>query len=178
MHTVDLCRARNADISCTSQPRQWHKARGKKIYGQPVSSVVVAKAKVNRKRKPIMSSFIHNKYVFFSYSHILQQHCQSHCSECIPVHCVTSKTILTCECICYRKELGTGVYNLLREMSDAPISYITDASAPEVKVGGWKYAVGCGLSHQNISCWHLPPGLPVPRNHPFSGPDVVLWKTV
>ncbi|MEQ2309338.1 hypothetical protein AMECASPLE_037641 [Ameca splendens] len=60
MHTVDLCRARNADISSTSQHQQWHKARGKKIYGQPVSSVVVAKAKVNRKRKPIMSSFIHN----------------------------------------------------------------------------------------------------------------------
>ncbi|MED6249298.1 hypothetical protein ATANTOWER_012103 [Ataeniobius toweri] len=107
MHTVDMCRARNADMSCTSQHQRWHKARGKKNYGQPVSSVVVAKAKVNRKRKPIMSSFFHNK-----------------------------------------KELGTGVYNLLREMSEAPISYITDASAPEVKVGGWKYAVECGLSHQ------------------------------
>ncbi|CAL8392808.1 unnamed protein product [Arctogadus glacialis] len=96
------------DISSTSQPQQWHKARGKKITGQPVSSVVVAKAKVNRKRKPIMSSYIHNK-----------------------------------------KELGTAVYGLLREMSDAPISYIADETAPEVEVGGRKYAVGCGLSHQS-----------------------------
>lgn len=47
-----------------------------------------------------------------------------------------------------RKELGTGVYGLLREMSDAPISYIADETAPEVEVGGRKYAVGCSLSNQ------------------------------
>jgi len=63
MHTLVLCRARSDDISSTSQPQQWHKARGKKMIGQPVSSVVAAKAKVNRKRKPIMSSYTHNKYV-------------------------------------------------------------------------------------------------------------------
>ena len=40
------------------------------------------------------------------------------------------------------------MYGLLREMSDAPISYIADETAPEVEVGGRKYAVGCGLSHQ------------------------------
>ncbi|CAL8240816.1 unnamed protein product [Gadus morhua 'NCC'] len=65
MYTLDLCRARHNDIS-TSQPQQWHKARGKKITGQPVSSVVVAKAKVNRKRKPIMSSYIHNNCHLFA----------------------------------------------------------------------------------------------------------------
>ena len=37
---------------------------------------------------------------------------------------------------------------LLREMSDALISYIADETAPEVEVGGRKYAVGCSLSHQ------------------------------
>ncbi|KAM3871200.1 T-cell receptor beta-1 chain C region [Diretmus argenteus] len=54
------CTAGSDDIYSKSQPQQWHKARAKKITGQPVSSVVVAKANVNRKRKPIMSSYIHN----------------------------------------------------------------------------------------------------------------------
>lgn len=65
MHTLDLCRARNEEIPSTSLPQQWHKPRGKKITGQPVSKVVVAKAKINRKRKPIMSSYIHEKYVLY-----------------------------------------------------------------------------------------------------------------
>ena len=47
-----------------------------------------------------------------------------------------------------RKVLGTGIYGLLREKSNAPISYIVDENAPEVEVGGKKYAVGCGLSQQ------------------------------
>ncbi|CAL8269586.1 unnamed protein product [Gadus morhua 'NCC'] len=29
MYTLDLCRARHNDISSTSQPQQWHKARPK-----------------------------------------------------------------------------------------------------------------------------------------------------
>ncbi|MED6234188.1 hypothetical protein ATANTOWER_024108 [Ataeniobius toweri] len=77
----------------------------------------------------------------------------------------TLKTILTSKCICYRKELGTGVYGLMREMSDAPISYTTDASAPEVKVGGWKY-VGCSLSHQLPLISQIDPGAA-----PVSQPD-------
>ncbi|CAM4303128.1 unnamed protein product [Leuciscus chuanchicus] len=120
MHTLDLCRARSEDISSTSQPQQWHKARGKKITGQPMSSVVAAKAKVNRKRKPIMSSYVHNK-----------------------------------------KELGTGVHGLLREMTDAPISYIADEAAPEIEIEGRKYALGCGLSHQ-CSDMTAPPQAPFP----------------
>ena len=47
-----------------------------------------------------------------------------------------------------RKVQGTGKYGLLREMSDTPISYIVDENAPEVEVGGKKYAVRCGLSQQ------------------------------
>lgn len=56
-------------------------------------------------------------------------------------------TILT-SMYCYRKELGTGVHGLLREMTDATISYIADEAAPEIEIEGRKYALGCGLSHQ------------------------------
>lgn len=51
-------------------------------------------------------------------------------------------------CFYYRKVLGTDIYDLLREMTDAPISYIVDRAAPMVEVGGKKYAIGSGLSHQ------------------------------
>lgn len=44
-----------------ASPSSGTKPGVKKITGQPVSSVVVAKAKVNRKREPIMSSYVHNK---------------------------------------------------------------------------------------------------------------------
>ncbi|CAM4608863.1 unnamed protein product [Leuciscus chuanchicus] len=103
-----------------ASPSNGTKPGVKKITGQPVSSVVAAKAKVNRKRKPIMSSYVHNK-----------------------------------------KELGTGVHGLLREMTDAPISYIADEAAPEIEIEGRKYALGCGLSHQ-CSDMTAPPQAPFP----------------
>ncbi|MED6267563.1 hypothetical protein CHARACLAT_013562 [Characodon lateralis] len=58
-------------------------------------------------------------------------------------------------------------------MSDAPISYITDASAPEVKVGGWKYAVGCGLSHQLPLISQIGPGA-APVSQPDDFPNFPL----
>ncbi|KAK0151419.1 hypothetical protein N1851_007284 [Merluccius polli] len=68
MYTLDLERARNPrkDESSTSQPQQWHRARGKKISGQPVFNLVVAKAKVSRKRKPVVCNYTHNNCHFFS----------------------------------------------------------------------------------------------------------------
>lgn len=47
-----------------------------------------------------------------------------------------------------RKALGAGVYDLLKGMADAPISYLAAENTPEVEVGGRTYALGCGLSHQ------------------------------
>ncbi|KAI9522054.1 hypothetical protein NQZ68_040170 [Dissostichus eleginoides] len=44
--------------------------------------------------------------------------------------------------------LGTNKYKLMKEMTDAPISYLAAEDTPEVEVCGKTYAVGCGLSHQ------------------------------
>ncbi|KAJ4933092.1 hypothetical protein JOQ06_029929, partial [Pogonophryne albipinna] len=62
MYSLDISRAQNEDTaSCTSRPQQWHKPRGKKVAGQPISSAVVAKAKLNRKRRPVVPTYTPNR---------------------------------------------------------------------------------------------------------------------
>ncbi|KAK0134418.1 hypothetical protein N1851_007030 [Merluccius polli] len=58
VYALDLAitKARDAEpctSSCTSLPQQWHKPRGNKIRAVPISTVVVAKATENRRRRPI-----------------------------------------------------------------------------------------------------------------------------
>ncbi|KAK0151329.1 hypothetical protein N1851_007528 [Merluccius polli] len=148
MYTLDLERARNPrkDESSTSQPQQWHRARGKKISGQPVFNLVVAKAKVSRKRKPVVCNYTHNN-IDIAIAKILRM------------------------CFYYRKVLGPEIYDLLRDMTDAPISYLVDRTTPMVEVGGKIYAMGSGLSHQlplfsNIGASFVNPGV-----HPVSQSD-------
>ncbi|KAK0132332.1 hypothetical protein N1851_032809 [Merluccius polli] len=49
--------------SCTAgQAQQWHRPRGKRIQsGQPITSVIVAKAKAKRKKKPVVCSYNPNR---------------------------------------------------------------------------------------------------------------------
>ncbi|KAJ4947943.1 hypothetical protein JOQ06_009972 [Pogonophryne albipinna] len=62
MYSLNISRAQNEDTaSCTSRPQQWHKPRGKKVAGQPISSAVVAKAKLNRKQRPVIPTYTPNR---------------------------------------------------------------------------------------------------------------------
>ena len=54
IYTFDLIKARQSPaIFCTSLPQQWHKPRGSKMKGVPISSIVIVKARRERKRRPI-----------------------------------------------------------------------------------------------------------------------------
>ena len=53
-----------AEQSVTSLPQQWHKPRGKKICPEPVSSMVLAKPKEARKRRPVLTDMTNLKYAF------------------------------------------------------------------------------------------------------------------
>ncbi len=52
INTLDMMKAQEESPvkACTSLPQQWHKPRGAKIKAVPISTVVVAKAKKDRKR--------------------------------------------------------------------------------------------------------------------------------
>lgn len=51
-------------LTCTSLPQQWDKPRGEKITAEPVSQMVLARpTNVARKRKPVMASYVDNRYV-------------------------------------------------------------------------------------------------------------------
>ena len=58
MFTLDLWKGQNVQdlpepLTCTGLPQQWSRPRGPQIYPAPIHSVVIAKAKPHRKRKPV-----------------------------------------------------------------------------------------------------------------------------
>ncbi|CAM4734136.1 unnamed protein product [Leuciscus chuanchicus] len=65
IHTLDLCKAQNINTvhvqSSTSLPQQWHKPRGAKVAPQPVTAVVVARAKKERKQRPIFCQYSNDR---------------------------------------------------------------------------------------------------------------------
>ncbi|KAK0143487.1 hypothetical protein N1851_018399 [Merluccius polli] len=109
IHHVDRLRGKD-HLSCTSQAQQWHRPRGKRIQsGQPITSVIVAKAKAKRKKKPVVCSYNPN-----------------------------------------RKESGVRaeVFEVIKNMTGAPISYLVSQTAVRVTVQGKELPIGCGLSYQ------------------------------
>ncbi|KAG5283867.1 hypothetical protein AALO_G00020410 [Alosa alosa] len=67
IHTLDLCKAQHINAvpvqSSTSLPQQWHKPRGAKVAPQPVTAVVVARAKTERKRRPIFCQYSNDRAI-------------------------------------------------------------------------------------------------------------------
>ncbi|XP_067307635.1 uncharacterized protein [Pseudorasbora parva] len=118
IYALDLARGQDAELShtsttqtkssCTSLPQQWHKPRGSKIRAVPISSVVVAKANENRKRRPIDCRYSGSRT--FS---------------------VTEDKIA-----------------LLKRQTGGPISYLVNRPPVDITVGGERYPLGSGLSHQ------------------------------
>ena len=63
IYTLELIKAQQSPaISCTSLPQQRHKPRGSKIKDVPISSIVIAKARCERKRKPIDCCYRGSRY--------------------------------------------------------------------------------------------------------------------
>ena len=55
IYTLDLIKAQQSPTkSCTSLPQQWHKPRGSKIKGVPILSIVIMKARRERKRSKLL----------------------------------------------------------------------------------------------------------------------------
>ena len=50
------------ELSSTSLPQQWHKPRGRKVKPQPVTSLVMAKPKKDRKRRPVLTTQTKQRY--------------------------------------------------------------------------------------------------------------------
>jgi hypothetical protein len=51
--------------ACTSQPQLWDRPRGVRICPEPVSTVTMSRSGITgRKRRPLVPTFIDNRYVF------------------------------------------------------------------------------------------------------------------
>jgi len=80
IYTLELIKAQQSPaISCTSLPQQRHKPRGSKIKDVPISSIVIAKARCERKRKPIDCCYRGSRYDSYFIYGLLQQ--QGRCSH-------------------------------------------------------------------------------------------------